>query len=222
MNDVELVRGLFESDEVVVLSRPVCETCIPALTQREAAAIPQARDKRRREYATGRALVRAGLRRFFDVHDFELLNDPERAPMWPKGIAGSLSHSDATAWAALVDRGWGTVGIDGEHRTELKRDLWRLTMRDEEIAALEALDESVRGQRALAMFSAKEALYKAQYPRSGLYMGFMALRVELDGDRLICTFQKEVGPFEKGYVAHGRWRVTSSGEMLTGVQIRGV
>ncbi len=221
MLPIQQVRGLFDDPEVVVLAAPVSESAVASLTPREAAAIPKAREKRRREYASGRALARDGLERFFGLREFDLLNAEDRAPIWPKGIAGSLSHCDTRAWVALVDRRRGTVGIDGEHRTELKRDLWHLTMLDAEIEALEATDEAIRGQRALVMFSAKEALYKAQYPRSREFMGFMALHVAVEEDELICTFQKAVGPYPKGFVARGRWCITEAGEVLTGVQIRG-
>jgi len=221
MPTIEKVSGLFDDPDVVVLAAPITEAAVSTLTHREAAAIPKARDKRRREYAAGRALVRDGLDRYFDLRGFDLINAEDRAPIWPTGIAGSLSHCDTRAWVALVDRSSGTVGIDGEHRTELKRDLWRLTMLDAEIEALDALDEEIRGQRALVMFSAKEALYKAQYPRSREYMGFMALHVALEGPELVCTFQKDVGPYAKGFVARGRWCITDEGEVLTGVHIRG-
>ena len=212
------LEGLFDEPRVRVLTAEVGETAIASLSGREAAAVAGVVGKRRREFATGRMLARDGLEQFFDVRGFDLLNDEARAPVWPEAIAGSISHCDTRAWVALVDAGWGTIGIDGEHRAELKRDLWRMTMLDEEIAHLDSLDEAVRGRRALALFSAKEALYKAQYPRSGEYMGFMALRVEIDPDgALRCIFQRDVGPFREGFVAHGRW--LDRGEIVSAVWI---
>lgn len=215
------LTGLFDDERVIVLATPLDDAAVARLSPREAAATTRMREKRLREYATGRALAREGLARFFGVRDFDLLNAEDRSPIWPERVAGSLSHCDTRAWIALVERSWGTVGIDGEHRAELKRDLWRHTMLPEEIEALDALDDSIRGRHALALFSAKEALYKAQYPRSGQFMGFHALHVALDEDRLICTFQQDVGPFERGFVARGRWRVTDEGELLTAVWIEG-
>ena len=73
--------------------------------------------------------------RFFGIEGFDLVNAEDRSPIWPAGIAGSLSHCDTRAWVALVDRSAGTVGIDGEHREALKPELWRHTMLPEEIAA---------------------------------------------------------------------------------------
>lgn len=177
-----------------------------------------AADKRRREYATARALAREGLERFFNVSGFDLQNAKDRSPIWPLGIEGSISHSNTRAWVALVDAAFGTIGIDGENRDELKQELWGLTLIDQEVAYLESLDSAVRGRRALALFSAKEALYKAQYPRSGLHMGYSALRVEFgDAGSLRCTFQHAVGPFASGYVAHGQW--LDGDELVTTVWI---
>ena len=159
---------------------------------------------------------------------FELLNAPDRSPIWPEGITGSISHCDTRAVVAIGRRARvGTIGVDVEHRAELKRELWKTVFLREEIDALDARFASdVRGRMALALFSAKEALYKAQYPWSEKYMGFHELRVELipegaTGGRLECEFQNDVGPFARGESALGRYRFDafSGGEVVTGVRI---
>jgi 4'-phosphopantetheinyl transferase EntD len=202
--------GLFDDPRVHVLTGTIRETAIASLSAREAAALTNVARKRRREFATARSLAREGLERFFGVRDFDLLNAKDRSPTWPRGIAGSISHSDTRAWVALVDAAYGTVGIDGEDRDELKQELWRLTLRREEQAYLATLDPSTRGRRALILFSAKEALYKAQYPRSHSFMGYQALQVELErSDSLRCTFRETIGPFPRGYIVNGRWSETN-------------
>lgn len=210
--------ALFSDPRVRILTSAVSDAAIATLSANEAAVLTKAVDTRRREFATARALAREGLERFFGVRGFDLLNAKDRSPIWPTGIEGSISHSKSRAWVALVDSEFGTIGIDGEERDELKRNLWHLTLLDEEVAYLETLDASIRGRRALALFSAKEALYKAQYPRSRSYMEFTALRVELvEAGFLHCTFQRAVGPFAKGFVAHGRW--SDENDLVTAVWI---
>jgi enterobactin synthetase component D len=197
--------GLFDDPRVHVLTCAINAAAVGLLSERETAAMAGFAEKRRREYATVRTLARAGLERFFDVRDFDLLNADDRSPIWPEGICGSIAHSNTRAWVALVEAGYGTIGIDGEGRAELGRELWRLILRDEEVAYLESVDAPLRGRCALTLFTAKEALYKAQYPQSGLYMDYMALRVEADDTgALRCIFQQDVGPFPRGFVAHGR------------------
>jgi 4'-phosphopantetheinyl transferase EntD len=191
---------------VHVLTATVRESAIAYLSAREAAFLAGVAQKRRREFAAARALAREGLERFFGLRGFDLLNAEDRSPIWPREVAGSISHSHTRAWVALVDAAYGTIGIDGEDRDELEHGLWRLTLRNEEQAYLETLGPSVRGRRALTLFSAKEALYKAQYPRSRSFMGFQALQVELGKDRTLrCTFRETIGPFPEGYTASGRW-----------------
>jgi|WetSurMetagenome_2_1015567.scaffolds.fasta_scaffold21395_3 4'-phosphopantetheinyl transferase EntD len=210
--------GLFDNPRVYVLTNAVSDAAVESLSEREAAVLTKVVDKRKREFATARGLAREGLERFFDVRGFDLLNAEDRSPIWPTGIEGSISHSNTRAWVALVDATFGTIGIDGEERKELKQDLWHLTLLDREVTYLETLDASIRGRRALTIFSAKEALYKAQYPRSGSFMGYMSLHVELsEAGSLRCTFQQAVGPFSKGFVAHGRWLDVN--ELVTSVWI---
>lgn len=215
---------LFGEPRVRVLGAPVSEARLGELTDPERRAVAEASPKRRREYATARALAREALAEL-GVTGFDLLNGPDRAPIWPEGIAGSISHCDTRAFVAVGRRAEiGTVGIDVEHRAALKRELWRMTMLPEEIDWLDARPTDERGSLALALFSAKEALYKAQYPRSEQFMGFMALRVELSPDRggggsLRCVFRKAVGPFPEGFVARGRYARLEGGETISGVRI---
>ena len=200
------MTGLFDDARIRVLTSPISDAFVALLSERETSAISGVVERRRREFATGRVLARNGLERFFGITGFDLLNAPDRAPVWPHGISGSIAHSHTRAWVALVDSAYGTVGIDGEDRVELGRNLWHLTLRDEEVAYLETLDDSSRGRRALAIFSAKEALYKAQYPRSHSFMDYKSLRVEFaDAGLLRGTFQQAVGPFPNRFVVNGRW-----------------
>jgi len=151
------VTGLFNDPRVRVLTSPLSDAFVALLSEREASAMAGMVEKRRREFATARVLARKGLERFFGVSGFDLLNAPDRAPVWPGGVTGSIAHSHTRAWVALVDSAFGTVGIDGEDRDELGRNVWHLTLRDDEVASLETLDASSRGRgrRALAIFSAK-------------------------------------------------------------------
>ena len=206
---IERISDLFDDERVSVLGAPIDGAHVERLTELEASAIPRAAPKRRREYATARYLARTGLAEL-GVPRFDLLNNEDRSPQWPPGIAGSISHSDTHAVVALGRRAEvGTVGVDIEHRAELKPELWRHTMLPAEIDWLEARSDAERGHLALVLFSAKEALYKAQYPVTSEFMSFADLRVELDPQtrRVRCVFQRDVGggTFARGFCAEGRW-----------------
>ncbi len=222
------LRRLFDVPDVVVLSSPLDATALASLTEREAALVERAVEKRKREFATGRVLARTALARL-GHRDVELLNGEDRAPIWPEGISGSISHCNTRAVVAVGrTEEIGTVGVDLEHRATLEPRLWETVFLPEEIAFLEETAEDVRGRLALALFSAKEALYKAQYPRTAKYMGFHELRVELDwregaseGARA-CAFQNDVGAFARGTVVHGRFVLSAfpTGELVTAVRVR--
>ena len=198
---------LLDDPRVHLLTCVVDDGAIRALSAREAAAVSGAAHRRVREYATVRALARTGLERYFGVTGFDLLNAEDRAPVWPRGITGSVSHTSTRAWVALVDADFGTIGIDGEDREGLEQRLWHLVLGKDEIAYLETLAPAARPRRALALFCAKEALYKAQYPRTRRLLGFLSIAVRLFEDgRLHGVFQEDVPPFAAGFMVQGRWR----------------
>lgn len=231
---MQRLRDLFDPDaSVITLAAPIDAGSVSLLTDAERAAVERAIEKRKREFATGRRLARLALAEL-DHHDVEILNGPDRAPIWPSGIAGSISHCDRVAVVAMTRRAHGTVGVDVEHRDELKRELWKTVFLPREIDELDAdFDGSMRGRMALVLFSAKEALYKAQYPRTTTFMGFHELHVAITPDpadpargALRCTFQNDVGTlaaggFARASVAHGRYRLgaTPGAEVLTSVLI---
>ncbi len=227
------VDRLFEEPAIIALSAPVGDGWIDALTEREAALVARSIDKRKREFATGRRLARAALSEL-GLRDVELLNGPDRAPIWPDGVHGSISHCDTRAVVAAVRAEHGTVGVDIEHRDELKRELWKTVFLPREIDELDAAFEpGERGRMALVLFSAKESLYKAQYPRTTTFMGFHELHVSIVPDpeartrgSLVCTFQNDVGVvgasgFARATVARGRFRLDAfeTGEVVTSVFI---
>lgn len=212
---------------ITVLTAEHTNAALALVMPEEAALIARAIDKRRREFATGRALARVALGRLGEPA-VAIPSAPDRSPVWPDGIAGSISHCDTRAVVAIGRRDAGTVGVDVEHRAELKRDLWSSVFLPSEIACLEARwDAARRGRMALVFFSAKEALYKAQYPWTTKFMGFSELEVDVHEESstrgaLACTFQGDVGRFARGTVARGRYDLAAfraGPEIVTGVAI---
>ncbi len=211
--------SLFGPD-VVLLDAPIDASAIAELAPEERALVATAHPKRQREFATARRLARQALGRL-GIAAPPLLNDTERAPIWPPGVRGSLTHCDTRAVVAVCRAEHGSVGIDVEHRPGLKPELWPSVLLPDEIEALEALPPDARARHALVLFSAKEALYKAQFPISRTYMGFRALHVRAEGGMLECTWQQDVPQFPRGSVARGRYLLSAppTGEVLSGILI---
>jgi len=203
---------------VLVLSASIDPSTVAALDPAEAALALRALPKRQRELATSRALARLALERL-GAPVIPIVNDAERAPIWPAGVRGSITHCDTRALVAVCAAEHGSVGIDVEHRAGLKRSLWESVFLEPELAHLSSVADAER--EALVLFSAKEALYKAQFPISRTYMGFRALHVAAAEGELVCTFQQDVPPFLCGAIARGRYvrDAPPTGEVLTGVFI---
>lgn len=201
------IEGLFDIPGVHVLTAEIGDAAIASLTPPEAACVARAVHKRRREFATGRFLARYALDHYFGIRDFDLLRADDRAPVWPSGVAGSVSHTDSRAWVAVVDASQATIGIDGEGRAEMEPALWRMVFLEAEVEYLKDIEPSERNRRALVLFSAKESLFKAQYPRTGQYLGFKAVCVRLcETGQIDYEFQVSAGAFQVGDVCKGRWR----------------
>lgn len=144
--------------------------------------------KRRSEYLAGRLCAALALRAAGQaVH----VGRNGRAPVWPAGVAGSISHSDSRAIAvvSLVHR---AVGVDCE--TVMADDLAQ-KLRGEIIGNAEAqlCPPNLPFASFLTLvFSAKEALFKALYAHSDTIPAFLDivltemaadhLRMELHGE----------------------------------------
>lgn len=155
---------------------------------------------RRREFAAGRGAIRMALAELgADAAPIGMRAD--RAPDWPEGIVGSLSHIP-TACLAAVARAtqFQSLGVDLEDAGPLPEDLWETVLRGPERDWIGTQPADARGRLARIMFSAKEAAYKAQYPLSGQLLDFAAMQIDLDlaAGGFRATMCTPAGPFEIG------------------------
>ncbi len=134
--------------------------------------------KRRAEYLAGRVLARQLLAPL-GFADFTLARGEDRAPQWPAGIAGALSHNSNTALCAVHrESGLGGVGLDVETllSDERAEELWGAIVSPTEREAL--LREALPFNALLTLtFSAKESLFKTLYPQVRCYFDFLDARM---------------------------------------------
>ncbi|MDQ7069899.1 MAG: 4'-phosphopantetheinyl transferase superfamily protein [Rhodobacterales bacterium] len=171
-----------------------------ALFPQERAAIARATNARKQEFATGREAARLAMRRL-GVTPAEIPMGADRAPVWPKGLRGSISHSGDIC-VAVVSRSdvFQSVGIDIETDTPLDDDLLDTICTDTEQRWLLKQDANARGKLAKLIFSAKECAYKCQYPLSLEVIDFMAFEISLNlgNHRFDACFTRQIGPFAAG------------------------
>jgi enterobactin synthetase component D len=143
--------------------------------------------KRQADYLAGRISAALALQAL-KLPSYAIRAGTDRAPIWPEGIAGSITHSHGRA-ASLVTRAPGQLcGIDLEviaTETTLAAIFTKCLSHHEARLARTAM--SVPSEiAATLLFSAKESIFKALYPRVGRFFGFSAaeLMQELPPNRL--------------------------------------
>jgi 4'-phosphopantetheinyl transferase EntD len=155
---------------------------VAGLFPEEAAWVARAVASRQREFAVGRRCARRALARL-GIASQPLLSGPDRAPCWPEGVVGSITHTQGGGagycGVAVADRRQvSALGIDAEGSEALDTSLWGMVLTAEEAARLAA--EPAAGQLAKIIFAAKEATYKALSSRLGRVLDFAEVRIDLD------------------------------------------
>ncbi len=164
-------------------------------------ALPNAIPRRLMEFAAGRSAARQAFSQLGHPAA-SIPQGPDRAPMWPMGLTGSITHSPTLCLAA-VTHAPQLIGIDLEPATALSPDLWDVVLRPAERATLQGRQNAPL--LAKLMFCAKEAAYKAQYPRSKTLFGFDAIEITLAENTFAARFTLSVPAFDQGCVLHGRF-----------------
>lgn len=170
--------------------------------------------RRQITWVAGRLAIRAALGELLGVEPATLGpvgTDDRRAPRWPAGVSGSLTHTDrwAIAWVA---RGDGlTRGIDLEDPRRGGMHLADMLLLEPEKAATVALPESAQTSDLIRRFALKEAIYKAIDPRYRRYVDFKEVAVwpdaagDMGGARVEWSLaQGERPPAEMG-LSWQRW-----------------
>lgn len=137
---------------------------------------------RRAEFVAGRVAARRALMPLRKgAEHIAIPRTAGGAPQWPAGITGTISHTSSVAAAAVAvaDR-YAGLGLDLElcSRQISPRVAEHICL-PEEIAWAE-MEPPLKNKRLLAIFSAKEALYKAVNPEWGVFLAFKDARLRFD------------------------------------------
>jgi 4'-phosphopantetheinyl transferase EntD len=169
----------------------------------EAETIQRAVEKRRREFAAGRLCARRALSKL-GFERAPILPGPDRAPRWPHGAIGSITHTADWCGVAVSKAGeYRGLGIDAEPAEPIKPELFDRICTERELAW--ARSRGDEGLMVRLVFSAKEAFYKAQYARTARYLGFHDVELDVDGEEFRARLLVDVtGHFHKGDSVPGR------------------
>ncbi|MBL7250417.1 4'-phosphopantetheinyl transferase [Alloalcanivorax sp. C16-2] len=167
--------------------------------------------KRRAEYLAGRVCARAGLTLALG-QDAIPAPGADRAPRWPDGAVGAITHSHGEAAALTGDgRLWLGLGLD--------REQWLVPARARRLAGqiltprerheLSELDDDAFARRLTRVFSIKESLFKTLYPLTGVRFYFQdAEMVAEDRIALLCDLSNQ---WRRGAVVSAQWRDEEAG-----------
>ncbi|MBA3455339.1 MAG: 4'-phosphopantetheinyl transferase superfamily protein [Deltaproteobacteria bacterium] len=152
-----------------------------ALFAAEQRVVLKAVESRRAEFARGRSCARRALA-MLGKEPSSILSDGSRAPIWPEGVVGSITHCRDYCSAALAtaDR-WSSIGIDAEVLRSFETGLERRIVLPAERRQLDELDPAVAWE--CVVFSVKEAFYKAWFPLTRRWLDFHDVQVHLDPAR---------------------------------------
>ncbi|MEU3771970.1 4'-phosphopantetheinyl transferase superfamily protein [Streptomyces sp. NPDC032472] len=195
----------------------------------EAVSLRSSAPGRRREFTNGRYCAHRALQRL-GTPAAPIPAGERGAPGWPPSVVGSITHCRGYTAAAVARRGEIlALGIDAEPHLPLDADVLEFVAGPEEralVAELLARRPEVRWDRLL--FSAKESVYKAWFPATGLFLGFLQARVRFDPSA--GTFHADVpaavragarppGGTRLPTRLTGRWQV-SDGVLVTAVAVQ--
>ncbi len=163
-------------------SHSFVERADAVLFPEEVAAVAGAVPERRAEFATVRACAREALAEL-GVEPAPVLPDENRAPRWPAGVVGAMTHCQGYRAAAVARADVVlTLGIDAEPNAALPPDVIDLVARPEDLAGLAELPAGWRISWDRLLFSAKESAFKAWYPVTREWLDFQEASVRFRPD----------------------------------------
>ncbi len=168
----DALRTLFPDRGVVVaVERYGTQPLFPEEERTVAGAV----SSRRAEFAAGRAAARRALLGL-GIAAAPIPSGARRAPVWPAGAVGSISHAGERAVAAVARASDAVaLGIDLELARPLAPEVERLVVHREDRLGARPLASTVA-------FSAKESVYKALFPAAGWLLEFADVALELLDD----------------------------------------
>jgi enterobactin synthetase component D len=197
----------FASSVTVLIGthRPFDESSLPPELCR---AVP----KRKRQFMAGRyCAVQAAERLNQTGSPPDIGRGTAGEPLWPRGLTGSITHTDELASAAVArlcdarSLGIDSETIAGRPRMDAIRSIVMLP--GERALGGSAFDDATR---LTLVFSAKEAIFKCLYPviRRRFYYADVAIRAMDPSGMFAAEIVTRLAPgFERGMILHGRFEI---------------
>jgi enterobactin synthetase component D len=187
----------------------------PETQSRLPQALRYATQKRQREFLAGRWCAEEALQ-CLGAGSTHVAMAKDRAPIWPDGVVGSITHTAdfaaaAVAWAADI----AGLGIDSEQIIDpaAAGDVADICMVDEATLFTPAHGRSFC-EFCTFVFSAKEAVFKCLFPLTRKFLEFSDVRItSLDWNRKYFTWTTVSEYIGAGQLCHAEGFVHTSVEL---------
>lgn len=184
------IRSLFPDD--IAGSELVDLAQASNLYEEEKALVTNAVPKRVVEFRAGRHCAREALS-MLGRRPVPILAK-NRAPIWPEGVVGAITHCDGFCGAVLAAQPLAKgIGFDALPANAVSAQAWT-----EIASSYEQRSTPTPVWRTIA-FCAKEAIYKAQYALTHSWLGFQDVSIESFGPGMFrARLHRDVSHFGRG------------------------
>ena len=156
---------------------------INQLDSEEADLVKDSSLPRQHAFSTGRFLAKTALNHL-GISLTPILRN-KRRPVWPEFVVGSIAHTKLLGVSAVANSSqYRGIGIDIELINAVNEKVANRIFDEEELGWI---DQQPLPQWRTAMFSAKEAIYKATNPIMNEFLGFRDVTLEVDENALSFT-----------------------------------
>lgn len=153
------------------------EFCMDGLFPEERESLGVVVDKRLREFTTGRVCARKSLLKL-GIQPCPIRIGPRREPIWPQGIAGSITHCSGFCAAAVASSlELCSIGIDAEENLPLGEGVIEIIASPQERTEIRTPRGSCLHWDRL-LFSAKESVFKAWYCLASQWLDFSECTIQ--------------------------------------------
>jgi 4'-phosphopantetheinyl transferase EntD len=170
--------------------------------------------KRRLEFSTGRCCAREALEQL-GVTPAPILMGPLRAPIWPRGFIGTITHAEGISAAVVARTGlWQGIGIDilgVAGAREVLRVAAGIVAGEQEEQSAQRIAGTILDARVL-LFSAKESVIKAISSSSRRFVDFTEIAMEVEEETFSAACPGRESP------VHGWWKVAED-LLITGATL---
>jgi 4'-phosphopantetheinyl transferase EntD len=175
----------------------------------ERVTLSAARAARRAEFAAGRAHAHRAMTQLgYPPHPIPAL--PSRAPQWPAGLVGSISHTNNLCAAVVANEAlYQGIGIDIERIQTLPQRLTEQIATRAERAGWELQPAPMRALLPILTFSTKESVFKAVNPitNGARHPHGIVLNLDIDRCEFAVTLHASGNQACGGAKIEGRWRI---------------